>query len=63
MMSNFVSYGPLFMWFAWRPVWTRDRGWRWFIFLWRAREYVTIDSACHAAPGWVNYVARPERLY
>lgn len=26
--------GPWFRWFAWRPVMTADRGWRWLIFVW-----------------------------
>ncbi|MCE0510876.1 hypothetical protein LVJ59_17655 [Microbacterium sp. KKR3/1] len=24
-----------FRWFAWHPVWTYDRGWRWLRFVWR----------------------------
>lgn len=27
-----------FRWFAWRPVWTRDRGWVWLRFVWRWHE-------------------------
>lgn len=29
--------GPWFRWFAWHPVCTLDRGWRWLIPVWRAR--------------------------
>ena len=29
--------GPWFHWFAWRPVRTADRGWRWLMFVWRRR--------------------------
>jgi hypothetical protein len=24
-----------FRWFAWRPVWTVDRGWTWLRYVWR----------------------------
>lgn len=26
---------PWFRWFAWHPVWTTDRGWRWLRVVWR----------------------------
>lgn len=29
--------GPWFRWFAWRPVRTMDRGWRWLRPVWRRR--------------------------
>ena len=29
--------GPWFRWFAWRPVRTEDRGWRWGRRVWRRR--------------------------
>lgn len=29
--------GPWFRWFAWRPVRTVDRGWRWLRPVWRRR--------------------------
>jgi hypothetical protein len=29
--------GPWFRWYAWRPVRTEDRGWRWLRFVWRRR--------------------------
>lgn len=29
--------GPWFRWFAWRPVLTEDRGWRWGRVVWRRR--------------------------
>lgn len=28
---------PWFRWFAWRPTWTVDRGWRWLRPIWRRR--------------------------
>ena len=31
-----------FRWFAWHPVWTFDRGWRWLRFVWR-RHVPPID--------------------
>lgn len=34
-----TSYGPEFRWFAWHPVDTDDRGWRWLRMVWRRREY------------------------
>lgn len=32
-----TTYGPTHRWFAWRPVNTKDRGWRWLRFVWRYR--------------------------
>jgi len=29
--------GPWHRWFAWRPVQTVDRGWRWLVPVWRRR--------------------------
>ncbi len=57
------AYGPLFQWFAWHPVWTRDRGWSWLRRVWRAREYLTLSSPSGAPTGWVNYCEKPERIY
>ena len=53
------TYGPTFRWFAWHPVWTEDRGWRWLRFVWRRRWYLDlVDQAAHAS--WVHVVERPE---
>lgn len=30
-----MSRNEWFRWFAWHPVWTYDRGWRWLRFVWR----------------------------
>ena len=36
---------PWFKWFAWHPVYTIDRGWRWLIFVWKrpcqVKEYLS----------------------
>lgn len=34
------AYGPVHRWFAWRPVNTDDRGWRWLRLVWRRRYYI-----------------------
>lgn len=44
------SYGPAFRWFAWRPVWTDDRGWRWLRRVWRRRFFLSLDG--HPAMSW-----------
>lgn len=36
---NDSSTGPVFGWFAWHPVWTQDRGWRWLRRLYRWRVH------------------------
>lgn len=38
------SYGPEFRWFAWYPVNTQDRGWRWLRMVWTRRVWWEIDS-------------------
>lgn len=36
-----------FRWFAWRPVWTRDRGWQWLRMVWRRHcPPLLIPGAC-----------------
>ena len=35
--------GPWFRWFAWRPVMTADRGWRWLMFVWRRRYQTKLN--------------------
>lgn len=54
-----TTYGPTFRWFAWRPVFTRDRGWRWLRMVNRHRVFY--DDADFAAAGsyfecWVEEV-------
>ena len=49
--------GPMFRWFAWRPVETDDRGWRWLRLIWRQRLYWDVDG--RSCRGWRNSVARP----
>lgn len=39
-----ITYGPAFRWFAWRPVDTEDRGWRWLRMVWRRRSYHNPDN-------------------
>lgn len=41
---NDFDCGPEFRWFAWRPVNTVDRGWRWLRFVWRRRCYTDRGS-------------------
>lgn len=38
------TFGPEHLWFAWRPVDTEDRGWRWLTYVWRRRQYLDIDG-------------------
>lgn len=38
------THGPAFRWFAWRPVWTDDRGWRWLRMVWRRRFFPSLDG-------------------
>lgn len=38
------TYGPSFRWFAYRPVWTHDRGWRWLRMVWRRRCHANNDA-------------------
>ena len=44
-----------FRWFAWRPVWTRDRGWQWMRMVWRRHvpPMLGIPGACWT---WDNRV-------
>lgn len=37
-------YGPKFRWFAWHPVDTEDRGWRWLRMVWRQAVIRDIDG-------------------
>ena len=39
-----TRYGPAFRWFAWRPVRTQDRGWRWLRKVWRRRAVYDFDG-------------------
>jgi hypothetical protein len=36
---DYPTCGPEFRWFAWRPVRTDDRGWRWLRFVYRQRVF------------------------
>lgn len=57
-MSEF-EYGPTHRWFAWRPVNTDDRGWRWLRLVWRQR--VTLYHDDFRKGRWFNYVVKRER--
>lgn len=58
-MGEVTSYGPAFRWFAWRPAWTDDRGWRWLRPVWRRRLY--LDLMGQPAMAWfVHSVDRAE---
>ena len=43
-------YGPWHRWFAWRPVQTVDRGWRWLRFVQRRR--FQLKPYLHGAEFW-----------
>lgn len=45
-----TTYGPTFAWFAWHPVWTEDRGWKWLRRVRRRRFYLDIPG--HPAMSW-----------
>ncbi len=45
--------GPWFRWFAWRPVCTTDRGWRWLRPVWR-RRYQTKPHLSGPVMCWFN---------
>lgn len=53
-----MSYGPEFRWFAWHPVHTDDRGWRWLRFVWRRREYAPAFLPEAPGPWWSHRVDR-----
>lgn len=53
-----TSRGPAFRWFAWRPVWTGDRGWRWMRPVWRRRAYLDI-AGLPAYASFENSVSKP----
>lgn len=50
-----MAYGPEFRWFAWHPVWTTDRGYRWLRFVWRRRGYPP-DLPFPTKPWWSHRV-------
>lgn len=52
---------PPFRWFAWHPVWTDDRGWRWLRPVWRRRCYISADG-CPSASFWEHQAgsAKPD---
>lgn len=39
----FSVFGPTFNWFAWHPVNTDDRGWRWLRVVKKRREFLDDD--------------------
>lgn len=39
-----TTYGPVFRWFAWHPVKTTDRGWRWLRLVYRRREFYDVEG-------------------
>ena len=49
-------YGTAFRWFAYRPVFTNDRGWRWLRVVWRRRCYANNDI--YAGSYWMHSVER-----
>jgi len=44
-----------FRWFAWRPVWTRDRGWTWLRWVWR-RHVPPLDLPIPTCWTWEHRV-------
>ena len=53
---------PWFRWFAWRPVHTLDRGWRWMRPVWR-RRCMLHDYLPDGGAGefwWQHVVVSPE---
>lgn len=51
-----TSHGPRFRWFAWHPVWTEDRGWRWLRMVHRRRFYLELPGE-PAMAWWVHSVS------
>lgn len=47
--------GHWYRWFAWRPVKTTDRGWRWLRPVW-ARRYQTKFSLPGPTDHWTHYI-------
>ncbi len=52
-----TTNGRLYRHFAWRPVWTEDRGWRWLRMVWRARAWHSYGERDWA--GWQHWVEDP----
>lgn len=48
-----------FRWFAWHPVRTDDRGWRWLRAVWRKRYYFPIGLPDAPDPIWIHSVEKP----
>jgi len=53
-----ITRGPIHRWFAWRPVDTEDRGWRWLRLVWRRRVWFDIDGL-PASRCWAYSVGPP----
>lgn len=51
--------GPWFRWFAWRPVFTTDRGWRWLRPVWRRRYQAKLHLPGPVTQWFTSQVASP----
>ena len=51
--------GPWFEWFAWHPVKTTDRGWRWLRPVWRRRWQTKRHLSGPTFQWFTEQVARP----
>lgn len=45
------TYYPWHIWFAWRPVFTKDQGWRWMTKVYR-RHGFHLSPIPHGHDGW-----------
>lgn len=52
-------HGPWWRWFAWRPVWTLDRGWQWLRPVWR-RHVAPLGLPMPTCWTWDHLVERPD---
>lgn len=53
--------GPWFSWFAWHPVRTDDRGWRWLRPCWRRRKQSKLSLPGPVDQWWQTVCANPHR--
>ena len=53
--------GPWHLWFAWRPVKTRQHGWRWLRYVQRAKHYPPLLVPGAPAPYWVYQPTTDDR--
>ena len=49
-----------YRWFAWRPVNTLDRGWRWLVPIYKRRCQVKLHLS-NGGMKWFQHVVRPHR--